>query len=122
MIIFQFDDVYHKWGLLVVQSLQLHESHTRVLCDTVNLTDRQITVHEAHARIIALNDTTTWNETSPTRMVARNHLQFRKVRQRFSDQPWFAGRGRFTAGMGVARLERRLGDRGHRHRGRGGVF
>lgn len=101
MIIFQFDDLFHKWGLLVVQSLQLHERHTQVLCDTVNLSDRQIAeLHEAHARIIVSNDTTTWNETSPAQMAARKPFVMQRAMQRFSDQPWY---GLFDADFLVRR-------------------
>jgi hypothetical protein len=90
MIIFQFDDVYHKWGLLALQSLQLHEPRPQVLCDTINLTESQIAeLHEAHARVIVSNHTTAGNETSPAQMAARKPFVMQRAMQRFSDQPWY---------------------------------
>lgn len=90
MIIFQFDNVYHDWGLLVLQSLQLHEPSTQVLCDTVNLADFQIAeLHRAHAQVIVKNDTTTWSHTSPEQMAARKPFVIQRAMQRFPEQPWY---------------------------------
>lgn len=90
MIIFQFDNAYYDWGLLVLQSLQLHEPDTQVLCDTVNLSDHQIAeLQQAHARLIVTNDTTTWSETSPAQMAARKPFVMQRAMQQFPEQPWF---------------------------------
>lgn len=91
MIIFQFDNAYHDWGLLVLQSLQLHEPDTEVLCDTVNLTDRQVAqLHQAHAQLIVTNDTTTWSETSPAKMAVRKPFVIQHAMKQFPEQPWYA--------------------------------
>ena len=89
MVIFQFDDVYIKWGLLVLKSLQLHEPQKQVLCDTVNLTEGQVAeLHEAHSRLIVTNDTA--RETSPARMAARKPFVMQRVMDRYPDEPWYA--------------------------------
>ena len=88
MIIFQFDDVYYRWGLLVLKSLQLHEPEIQVLCDTVNLTEGQVTeLHGAHARLIVTNDTA--SETSPAQMAARKPFVMQRVMDRYPNQPWY---------------------------------
>ena len=91
MIIFQFDNAYYDWGTLVLQSLQLHEPDTQVLCDTVNLTDSQVEeLGHAHARVIVTNDTTTWRETSPAQMASRKPFVMQRAMHQFPEQPWFA--------------------------------
>lgn len=88
MIIFQFDDVYFKWGLLVLKSLQLHEPGKQVLCDTVNLTAGQVAeLHQAHARLIVSNDTA--SETSPAQMAARKPFVMQRVMDRYPNEPWY---------------------------------
>lgn len=88
MIIFQFDNVYLRWGLLALKSLQLHEPDQQVLCDTVNLTRLQIDeLHQAHQRLIVVNHAVT--ETSPGQMAARKPYVMQRVMDSYPDQPWY---------------------------------
>jgi hypothetical protein len=90
MIILQFDNVYHHWGLLMLQSLQLHERHTPVLCDTVNLTGRQVAeLEQAHGRVVVMNDTSTFSETSPEKMAFRKPFVMQNAMQGYPNQPWY---------------------------------
>lgn len=101
MIIFQFDNAYHRWGLLALQSLQLHEPVTPVFCDTVNLSDHQITeLQRAHERVTISNDSSTYSQTSPAQMAARKPFVFQNAMQRFPSHPLY---GLFDADFLVRR-------------------
>ena len=113
MIILQFDDKFHHWGLLMVRSLALHEPDKRVLLDTVNLSPEQVAaLVQAHPRVIVENDTTSWAETTPSLMVNRKPFVMQNAMDAYPDEPWF---GLFDADFLVrrpmpdlwARLDRR---------------
>lgn len=101
MIILQFDDKYHHWGLLMVRSLALHEPDKRVLLDTVNLSPAQVSeLGQAHPRVIVENDTTSWQKTSPEQMVNRKPFVMQKAMDAYPDEPWY---GLFDADFLVRR-------------------
>ena len=90
MIVFQFDGAYHHWGRLVLQSLRLHEPHTAVLCDTVNLNDRQVEeLRAAHPRVVVINETSKFEKTWPEYMAFRKPFVMQNAMQRYPDQPWY---------------------------------
>ena len=90
MIILQFDDKYHPWGLLMVRSLAFHEPDKRVLLDTVNLNPAQVSeLEQAHPHAIVENDTTTWETTSPEQMVNRKPFVMQKAMDAYPDEPWY---------------------------------
>lgn len=101
MIILQYDDKYHHWGLLMVRSLALHEPDKRVLLDTVNLSPAQVSeLGQAHPRVIVENDTTSWQKTSPEQMVNRKPFVMQKAMDAYPDEPWY---GQFDADFLVRR-------------------
>lgn len=101
MIILQFDNPYHHWGLLMVRSLALHEPDKRVLLDTVNLSPEQVReLRDAHPRAIVENDTTTWETTSPALMVNRKPFVMQRAMDAYPDEPWY---GQFDADFLVRR-------------------
>ena len=90
MIILQFDNAYFHWGLLALQSLWLHESHTEVLCNTVNLTDGHIQeLLQAHARVEVTNGVSD-RATSPEQMAARKPLVLQHAMEHYPEHPWYA--------------------------------
>jgi hypothetical protein len=90
VIILQFDRAYHHWGLLVLQSLQLHESGKRVLCNTVNLTDSQISELEgAHEKVLITNGVTD-RIITPEQMAARKPFVMLHAMEHYPEQPWYA--------------------------------
>jgi hypothetical protein len=90
VIILQFDSAYHHWGLLMLQSLQLHEPGTSVLCDTVNLTPGEMgQLQRAHARVTAINCASA-NPTTPELMAARKPFVIEQAMGRYPDEPWYA--------------------------------
>jgi hypothetical protein len=90
VIILQFDRAYFHWGLLMLQSLQLHEPHTSVLCNTVNLTDRQMSeLNNAHARVEVTNGISD-NQTTREQMAARKPFVMQHAMQHYPGQPWYA--------------------------------
>jgi len=101
MIILQYDDKYHHWGLLMVRSLALHEPDKRVLLDTVNLSPAQVSeLGQAHPRVIVENDTTSGQKTSPEQMVNRKPFVMQKAMDAYPDEPWY---GLFDADFLVRR-------------------
>jgi hypothetical protein len=90
VIILQFDNSYFHWGLLALQSLHLHEPQTRVLCNTVNLTDRQTTELEtAHANLEITNGISD-RQTAPEQMAARKPFVIQHAMQNDPAEPWYA--------------------------------
>lgn len=90
MIILQFDNAYHHWGLLALQSLQLHEPHTPVLCNTANLTEPQIeSLLRAHGGVAVTNGVSEI-VTTPEQMAARKPFVIQHAMDSYPDQPWYA--------------------------------
>jgi len=90
VIVFQFDNAYHHWGLLALQSLQLHEPHTEVFCDTINLTDGQVAeLQQAHGRVAIENDTSSMSQTWPERMANRKPFVMQRAIERYPTHPWY---------------------------------
>lgn len=90
VIILQFDNAYHHWGLLALQSLQLHEPRTLVLCNTVNLTAVQISeLQQAHTCVEITNGVSD-RSTSPEQMAARKPFVLLHAMQHYPEQPWYA--------------------------------
>jgi len=90
VIILQFDNTYHHWGLLALQSLGLHEARTPVLCNTVNLTDSQITeLEQAHGHVQITNGVSE-RATTPEQMAARKPFVMQHAMQCYPEQAWYA--------------------------------
>lgn len=90
MVILQFDNAYFRWGLLALKSLWLHEPHTEVLCNTVNLTDGHIQeLLQAHRRVEVTNGVSD-RSTSPEQMAARKPFVLMHAMDHFPDHPWYA--------------------------------
>jgi len=90
MIILQFDSAYFHWGLLVLQSLNLHEPDTFVLCNTVNLADHQVAELEGrHAHVLVTNGVADI-VTSPEQMAARKPFVMQYAMQHYPDQQMYA--------------------------------
>jgi hypothetical protein len=90
VIILQFDNAYFHWGVLMLQSLHLHEPKTSVLCNTVNLTDGQLSeLQNSHARIEITNGVSD-KRTTPEQMAARKPFVLQHAMQHFPEQPWYA--------------------------------
>ncbi|HEV2687748.1 MAG TPA: hypothetical protein VGV35_04315 [Bryobacteraceae bacterium] len=90
MIILQFDKAYHHWGLLALQSLQLHEPHTPVLCNTVNLTEALIAeLERAHGQVSITNGVSD-RSTTPEQMAARKPFVLLHAIENYPDEPWYA--------------------------------
>jgi hypothetical protein len=69
--------------------MQLHEPNTRVLCDTVNLTDRQVSeLRQAHAQAIVTNDETL-RLPSVEHMAYRKPFVMQRAMDRYPDEPWY---------------------------------
>jgi hypothetical protein len=89
VIILQFNNAYYHWGLLVLQSLQLHEPHTPVLANTVNLTEPQIAeLERAHGQVAVTNDVS--NRATRERMAARKPFVMQHAMQQYPEEPWYA--------------------------------
>ncbi len=90
MVILQFDNAYFHWGLLALRSLWLHEPHTEVLCNTVNLTDGGIQeLLHAHRRVEVTNGVSD-RPTSPEQMAARKPFVLLHAMERYPEHPWYA--------------------------------
>ncbi len=90
MVILQFDDAYFHWGLLALQSLCLHEPHTEVLCNTVNLTDDYVQeLLHAHPRVEVTNGVSD-RATSPEQMAARKPFVLQHAMEHYPANPWYA--------------------------------
>ena len=90
MIILQFDNAYFHWALLALQSLQLHEPQTRVLCNTVNLTGPQIAKLETVHRCVELTNGVSNRLTTPEQMAARKPFVVQHAMQNYPEEPWYA--------------------------------
>jgi hypothetical protein len=89
MIIVQFDRRYHRWALLLLRSLALHEPAQHVLCDTVGLDRGQLTeLERAYPRTTCKN-TPRLGEMSPADMANRKAFVLRDAMDRYPDEPWF---------------------------------
>jgi hypothetical protein len=90
LIVLQFDDAYYQWGLLMLQSLALHEPLTAVLCNTVNLADTQVAeLRGAHGRLEITNGVAGGSST-PELMAARKPFVVQHAMDHYPDQPWYA--------------------------------
>jgi hypothetical protein len=90
VIILQFDNAYFHWGLLALQSLQLHEPQTRVLCNTVNLTGPQITKLETVHGYVEVTNGVSDRLTTPEQMAARKPFVVQHAMQHYPVEPWYA--------------------------------
>jgi hypothetical protein len=90
VIILQFDNAYFHWALLALQSLQLHEPQTRVLCNTVNLTGPQIAKLETVHRCVELTNGVSNRLTTPEQMAARKPFVVQHAMQNYPEEPWYA--------------------------------
>jgi hypothetical protein len=90
VIVLQFDRAYHHWGLLMLQSLALHEPRQAVLCDTVNLTSGEVECLErAHGNVRVAN-TASATPTNAESMAARKPFVFEQTMRRYPGEPWYA--------------------------------
>jgi len=90
LIIVQFDKAYYHWGLLMLQSLQLHEPRPPVLCETINLTDPQVAaLRSAHENIEVVNDASNPDERAPVQMATRKPFVILRAMERYPAQPWY---------------------------------
>jgi hypothetical protein len=90
VIIIQFDNAYHHWAVLVLQSLNLHEPRTLVLCNTVNLSQLQLTeLERVHGNVQTTNGIST-RSTTPEQMAARKPFVMQHAMEHYPGQPWYA--------------------------------
>src|SRR5215475_754646 len=90
MIILQFDNAYLHWGLLALQSLNLHEPDTFVLCNTVNLADHQVAeLERRHAHVFVTNGVADI-VTSPAQMAARKPFVMQHAMRQYPGQQMYA--------------------------------
>jgi hypothetical protein len=90
VIILQFDNAYHHWGLLVLQSLELHEPRTPVLCNTANLSELQLAeLKLAHGNFQVTNGVSV-RATTPEQMAARKPFVIQHAMEHYPGQPWYA--------------------------------
>src|SRR4051812_14547791 len=89
MVIVQFDRRYHRWALLLLRSLELHERGLRILCDTVGLDREEVReLEQAHPRVTCRNAPAT-GEVTPAVMANRKPFVLRDAIDRFAAEPWF---------------------------------
>jgi hypothetical protein len=89
MIVLQFDDRYHPWGMLLLHSLELHEPGQHILCDTVGLGREQLReLERAHPHVICRNSPKV-GEIQPADMANRKPFVLRDAIDRYDDEPWF---------------------------------
>jgi hypothetical protein len=91
VIILQFDGAYFHWGLLVLQSLQLHEPRTAVLCNTVNLAESQVeNLERAHSKVAVTNGVSPHIRTTPEQMAARKPFVMQHAMSNYPAEGWYA--------------------------------
>ena len=89
MIVIQFDSRYHRWAILLLRSLGLHEPGRRVLCDAVGLDRGQVAeLERAHPGVICRNDPER-RVISAAEMANRKPFVLRDALDRFPEEPWF---------------------------------
>jgi hypothetical protein len=90
VIILQFDDAYYHWGLLMLQSLALHEPDTPVLCNTANLREGQIAELERAHHLVAITNGVSSRVTTPEQMAARKPFVMQHAMDHYPGHPWYA--------------------------------
>jgi hypothetical protein len=90
VIILQFDNAYHHWGLLMVQSLALHEAAIPLLCDTANLSREQVTALQGAHPCVAVANSVSSRATTPEQMAARKPFVLQHAMDEYPAEPWYA--------------------------------
>jgi hypothetical protein len=89
MLLVQFDERYHRWALLLLHSLELHEPGRHVLCDTVGLDRGQLSELERANPRTTYRNTPRIGNMSPADMANRKAFVLRDAMDRYPEEPWF---------------------------------